>query len=923
MSENNLRDETRAGSRDRLGNAPDQFNPDLFELVSSGLELVVRTRDGVTLYPSLYAGSVGTSDLEDGAVTAPKIGGSAVVESKINNGAVTEGKIGTNAVTNSKIGTGAVDSDELATDAVTHEKVSDNAIDTDELATDAVTNVKVADNAIDTAELVDNAVTVDKIAPLAVDTAQLALSAVETAQILDDAITNEKILAGAVSAESLTAKALAYPADSLEAYYSLDDVADVADVIDTSGNNHHATRVGFGPVARYTFDADSIVDDSGNGNDGTGVADLTYENSDYGRAAVFNGTTSHFDLPAAVYGIFNPINSFSFSARIKLDTLDPAEASARMIEVRNSGGGYIMRVLYSTALDAFYFSLTDGVDEAECVSPTNSATTEWTDIVAVWDAGTSTATLYTDGIEQASEINTNVGANVPNNGWIGGISTANNLDGSIDEVRFYDYALTPESAVALHDRPTAPAEVVAGIARNALVLNGVDQYVTLPSGAYSIIDDDVAWSLSTWFKPNTLAPGDNGVLFSFEGTGYVRLFFNDSVDRIMLAMDSGAGQTNLISANNSVTINWHHVVITFDGIDALVLYLDGISVDNNTHSDSGMAITSGAFGELSVGGSNFDGLFDETRIFSRALTAAEVASLFRFPGGMEAGVIHGSFISADTIVGTQIVAGSIGTDHLVALAITADKIDALAVTAAKINVGTLSAIAADVGTVTAGIIRSTNWAAGAGVEFDLSTGRLRMGGSSAPKVDFNPDAGTYSFTGEVTATGTITNVSGSKTITIADGKVEFTYAAGVTGQLEAYTNTVIRLYSGSQIVVQGAVKTQLTGGSSGIHLVAAGTHIHMPNNTDFLPDTTGGCDLGSSAKRFGNLYLTGIVNAQSYITSSSYITGTYFTGGYSVHTNASPVGNSSIGHGTNDTLDKIHIRSVVGDAREMDYSSGW
>ena len=334
------------------------------------------------------------------------------------------------------------------------------------------------------------------------------------------------------------------------------------------------------------------------------------------------------------------------------------------------------------------------------------ATTDIIDLVVTFDG--TTLRTYADGIPGGTDASITTAGILGDSGAIGArgnAPTVENFDGLIKEVRFYDYALTPESAVALHDRHTAPAEVVAGIAGNALALNGIDQYVPLPAGVLGP-DDTTSFSISAWVKIDSLAPAEANVrVVSFwegSGTGEISLRFADSTDQWAFFIVDSAGNANAVTTGaSSATTDWQHLVVTYDGsTKAMAIYLDAGTPGTGTYTRNAMAPTVAYIGGRAAS-VNFDGIIDEIRIFSRALTAAEVASLYRFPGGMEQGVIDASFISADTIVGAQIVAGSIGTDHLVALAITADKIDALAVTAAKIAGDTITADKIDSGTLQA------------------------------------------------------------------------------------------------------------------------------------------------------------------------------------------------------------------------------
>jgi Concanavalin A-like lectin/glucanases superfamily len=102
-------------------------------------------------------------------------------------------------------------------------------------------------------------------------------------------------------------------------------------------------------------------------------------------------------------------------------------------------------------------------------------------------------------------------------------------------------------------------------------------------------------------------------------------------------MDMGGDQVRLIVAPDNFFTNshvpagiWTHVAATFDA-STMAIYYNGVNV--------GSAPTSGPhtipinantlrIGADSTGGSMFNGMIDEPRIFSRALSAAEIQTLF-------------------------------------------------------------------------------------------------------------------------------------------------------------------------------------------------------------------------------------------------------------------------------------------------------
>jgi hypothetical protein len=234
-----------------------------------------------------------------------------------------------------------------------------------------------------------------------------------------------------------------------------------------------------------------------------------------------------------------------------------------------------------------------------------------------------------------------------------------------------------------------------------------------------------------------------------------------------------------------------------------------------------------------------------------------------------------------------------------------------AITANKIDVSDLSAINADLGTITAGTIRSEDWDSSDGVEFDLSTGRLRMGGSSAPDIDLDPDSGTYEFAGDITLSGTMTTEGSSVDVRIGNG--QFAFYGGTTELALIYPSggsTYWNSYGG----VTGTPQMRMSNTWWQVQIIGNSRYIRL--DTSFSVNA--------------NLSVTGTMSGSSSLTLSGGISGvttysgsSYVQCAYTRGTSTAPSGNSAVGDGNNDALDKIHIRSTTGSQREMDYSSGW
>lgn len=297
-------------------------------------------------------------------------------------------------------------------------------------------------------------------------------------------------------------------------------------------------------------------------------------------------------------------------------------------------------------------------------------------------------------------------------------------DGLVAYYSFDDGSAIDTSGEGNHGTVSG-AVAAAGKSRNALSFDGTDDRVTASSDGLG--DTPTAFTISLWAKGAT-----NGVDYTYLLHRGVSSTLGDSVywigtnnsDYITAGIDGNFSNPTDVQLSDT---EWRHVVLVWDG-STVSTYVDGVF--KVSYSDS--SITNTVAGTtLAIADSyvtntdrNYSGLIDEVRIYNRALSAAEVASLFRFPGGVEPGTVDGAWLKDFSLV--------------------ADKIGAGEITAGKIDVTNLSAIKADMGTLTAGVLRSTDWAAAAGVEFDLTNKRLRFGGSSSPLIDIQASAAVVS-----------------------------------------------------------------------------------------------------------------------------------------------------------------------------------
>ncbi|MFE9438707.1 beta-L-arabinofuranosidase domain-containing protein [Streptomyces sp. NPDC006602] len=161
-------------------------------------------------------------------------------------------------------------------------------------------------------------------------------------------------------------------------------------------------------------------------------------------------------------------------------------------------------------------------------------------------------------------------------------------------------------------------------------VRGSYQYVDLPA---DVLGGASAVTLSAWVKPTHDANWTRIFDFGNDTTRYLYLAARNAngVPRFAITT-SGAGGEQGLNGTAPLPMNqWSHLAVTIAGGTG-TLYVDGTAVARNTS----MSLTPAALGTLAhhwLGRSNyasdpvFAGAYDEFNVWSRALTAAEVAEL--------------------------------------------------------------------------------------------------------------------------------------------------------------------------------------------------------------------------------------------------------------------------------------------------------
>ena len=191
---------------------------------------------------------------------------------------------------------------------------------------------------------------------------------------------------------------------------------------------------------------------------------------------------------------------------------------------------------------------------------------------------------------------------------------------------------------------TIVSDTVGGPAWNGLLPNGgtlsggqltltaaSQQYASLPAGIVSTFSN---FTIEAWVRLNSTTNWSR--IFDFGNNTTTNMFLtpqNGSTTRLRFAITTnGAGGEQQINGTSALSAGaWHHVAVTLSG-NTGILYLNGAAVGTNT----GMTLkplnlgvtTNNYIGRSQYADPYFNGLLDEFRIYSVALSPAEIAATY-------------------------------------------------------------------------------------------------------------------------------------------------------------------------------------------------------------------------------------------------------------------------------------------------------
>jgi hypothetical protein len=149
--------------------------------------------------------------------------------------------------------------------------------------------------------------------------------------------------------------------------------------------------------------------------------------------------------------------------------------------------------------------------------------------------------------------------------------------------------------------------------------DGTSVAVTIPDS--NALDVTGPLTLSVWFKATAGTSGanliskNNSYALGVQGSGGTGIY--------MTIRGSLSTDAILKSVTTFLNSGWHHLTGVYDGSN-LLLYMDGVLIGSQATTRTSIDATAS---DLLINESNY-ATVDEAKIFSRALTAAEISSLF-------------------------------------------------------------------------------------------------------------------------------------------------------------------------------------------------------------------------------------------------------------------------------------------------------
>ena len=390
---------------------------------------------------------------------------------------------------------------------------------------------------------------------------------------------------------------------------------------------------GAGCIALYEMNG--TADDTSGAYNGT-PSNIDYNFGAFGQAAVFNGSSSYISLPPGV----RQNNNFTASLWFNTNTIS---APINLIAFRN---GKKFQVQLNGGVGNGGIRVNAGnnttVDSASGIVTVNN----WNHLAVVQSSTTGLTVYLNNSIVASNSGATGDLVTVTGIDSIGSYAgTANFMDGSIDQIRVFNTALTGAQVTTLargigtsysgadtnvsYAYNGTPTNVTYGNGRfgqaaNLTATNGSIEIPGLTPSQFSATNV----SVSVWVNMTSLVASGKGIYLFNVGSGSFQIQVTSSGVNFYKYNGTNYGAVYSTPLNLN---QWYHIAATASTTAGMKLYLNGAEVASNSFTGT----IDLNYNDIGWGYYNdyddrrgFSGLIDQGRIYGAALTSDQVTELY-------------------------------------------------------------------------------------------------------------------------------------------------------------------------------------------------------------------------------------------------------------------------------------------------------
>lgn len=376
--------------------------------------------------------------------------------------------------------------------------------------------------------------------------------------------------------------------------------------------------------------ATPAVDSSGNGNNGTWTNTPTSILGKYGNGVYFDTATTNKYISVPAASSINNLSQFTLSAWVNPSQL---QDGTRILTKANKYGLYFENVS-SGLRTQFEIACSGGYTNIFATSTDNLTLNTWSHIAATWDGagcGLENVTVYINGKPIAKHANSSASSGTRDDDSGGPFTIANQyssystqLQGSVDEARVYNRALSPAEIQQLYNWAPGPlglwkldersgtsafdssgngltgafqdsstaADWTTGVFGSAVSFIGTNKSILVSNSTAFDFGTSKQFTLGTWVKMTNVASSQTILTHTGSVAGGVEIY-SGSDGGIRAAIGSGT-YCSIRDSTNIEDNRWHHIEIVFNRGSGCTnantyIYIDGVRKTGVVADSSGNA----------------------------------------------------------------------------------------------------------------------------------------------------------------------------------------------------------------------------------------------------------------------------------------------------------------------------------------------